>query len=363
MNPKTAVLALTAFAASLISSLAQGDNILVTDGKFVPVISFMETHTEKVARRRDSTDVAVIGRFAARIVANLANFDLTELSEDTSISVSIGDFQFDATIADLLPVGRDGNSVPYSSKITGGTYYIRADKLDRNGDPIYKRNGDPVQVKVGAVGVAWTATTLTINVAILDTEQAEVGGVLDTLNLIGLADDGSKGGTINFANEAVPVSVTFGSASGESFSYARGFTKTAYKNVRGEVLTLNSAGAAGAADMVAPVLVVTVPADDAGSGYVDFAGTVTDLAAGTLPDSTSGQFVEVEVYLNDPDFAAPIPADDVSDPDKAGKRTFSFTGIPLDSGENTIVIVATDDSGNQIVITKKVNSTGSLPVN
>lgn len=356
-------LGLAAFVASLIPAFGQSENILVASGKFVPTTSFTETHAEKLVRYRDWTDVVVAGRFAARIVANLADFDPAEISPETAIGVSIGDFDFSATVGDLIPRDRFGNAVPLTSKFKGGVFYYTVEKLDRNGDTIYNRKGDPVLVKVGSVAVTWTASTLTINIKVLDKERAGVGGVIEPMGLLGLADDGVSGGTINFANEAVPVAVTFGSASGENSAFARGNTKAVYRKVDGEPVALYSAGITAAADVVAPTLLVTVPEDDAAEGSVAITGTVTDLAAGTLPDSTSGQFVDVEVYLNDPEFMAPIVADEVSEPDATGKRTFSFSGIPVDVGENTLVIVAIDQSGNQTVITKKVNGIGELPVN
>jgi hypothetical protein len=47
----------------------------------------------------------------------------------------------------------------------------------------------------------------------------------------------------------------------------------------------------------------------------------------------------------------------VDDPDATGKAGFTFTGLLLNSGANTVLIVATDESGNVSTFTAQVAST------
>ena len=358
MNLKHLALVALGFATSITSVFAQ-DDILTPSTGFTPTMSFTNTYSEKVARSRDGAEIVASERFTARLVANLTDFDRSELSAESPVTIAVGDFEFDGTIGDFLPLDRDGNPVEFTANTSGGTFFYTVEKTNRNGEAVTDRNGNPVLLKVGSIGLGWTARQLTVTVKIIDTGRADVGGVVGGLDLIGLADDGERGGSLSFANEGVPVAVTFGSASGEGVSYAKGTTRTVYRKIDGEMTPVNTAGATGMADTAPPAVTATVPTTDGGTGMIDFSGTVADIAASTLPGSEWLGLVDVSVYVNDPDFAAPIPADEVSDADAAGKHTFSFTSIPLDAGANTVVIVALDESGNQTVITKTVSSTAS----
>ncbi len=356
MKLQPLALALLGFATAITFAPAQ-DDILAATANFAPTLNFTNTYTEKPARSRDGTEIVATERFTAKIVANLTDFDPSELDANTPVTIAVGDFGFEGTLHDFLPVDRDGNSAEFTSATKGGTYFYTVEKLDRNGDPATDRHGNPLYAKVGTITLGWNATRLNVDVKIMDSGRAEVGSVVEGLGLIGIADDGERGGALNFANEGVPVSVTFGSAAGTSVSYAKGNAKTVYKKIDGEPTPLNSAGATGSADNAAPAVAVTIPSNDGGTGVIDFSGTVTDLAASTLPSSEWVGFVDVMVYVNDVDFVAPIPADDLTDASATGKHGFTFTNLPLDPGANTVVLVAIDESGNQTEITKTVQST------
>lgn len=336
----------------------QADGILANDTGYLPTITVTDTHTEKAYRLQDkSWNTSSSERLTAKIVANLSQFDPSEIASDMTISVGIGNYNFYGTLTDLLPLDQNGNPVTFNPTMTSGTAYYWAAKLDRYGNEMQDKNGNTIMVKIGSVAFAWTATRLTITITITDTDRTYAGSPLNTLGLLGLADAGTGTKSISYANEELPVSVSFGTATGDRPIYAKGKTTTTHKTLTSDDYALNSATLTATADTKVPVIHLTLPADDGDNGAIDFDGTVTDLPPGTLPDSQSIPVIDVEAYVNDPDLASPTPADDVSDPDGTGKHTFSFTGLILDPGTNTVVLVATDDSGNQKVFTDTVVST------
>lgn len=371
-----------ALAAALAGSLATGFaqdvfapdlGILAPDGGFKATLSFSDTYAEKVNVSPGSSPITheVDGaeKISAKIVANLTGFNFaSEILADMPVGFTVGSLSFSGTLSDLLPQDANGNLLkPFNAAITSGTHFFNVQKLDVSGNGVTNAAGDPVMVKAGSVKFAWTTgsnPTLTITATISDLAEAAQDSTLDTsgtplsdLNAIGLADKGD--GTtqsLSFANEAIPITVTFGDAIGQRNSYGKGTTKTVYKSVDGTASPVNTASVVGLVDHAPPVLAVTLPANDGGAGAIDFTGTVVDLPPDTLGLSTP--VVDVEAYVNDDGtYSNPIPADSVDNPDATGKAGFSFTGLLLNSGANTVLIVATDESGNVATFTAQVTST------
>ena len=352
--------AIAAFVTILPAFGIDDSNILANDGGFIPVIRFSDSYSEKVVTIRgfDGTpathDVeAQPQKISAKVVANLADFDFSQISETMPVEFNIGEFSFSALLGEEEGRGVDrlGNPKPFDPAKTSATfnYYIEVDRP----------NGDTVLKKAGSIVFAWSVKAKTLTVTLTLANAIESGaGDISASEFIGLADDGEKGGSIPFVSEAVQVDVTFGTAQGSRAAYGKGVTKTSYRKFGSEAagtleeLTVNTVTVQGAADVAEPVVATVVPAtDEDQDGLVSFSGTVADLAPGTF----SGDLHPLDIFVFVNDEVEPFTAE-LEETDAKGRASFSFTDVQLSTPVNTLRIVAIDESGNQTVITRRITT-------
>lgn len=353
----------TAFAALITIVPAFGiedSNILANDGSFTPTIRFSDSYSEKVVTVRGFDGApatheveAQPQKISAKVVANLADFDFSQISETMPVEFKIGEYSFSALLGEEAGRGvdRQGNPKPFDPAKTSATfnYYIEVDRP----------NGDTVLKKAGTLVFAWSVKAKTLTVTLTLANAIESGaGDISASEFIGLADDGEKGGSLPFVSEAVVVELTFGSAHGARAAYGKGVTKTAHRKFGSEAagtleeLTVNTVTVLGSADVSEPVVATVVPATDEDSdGLVSFSGNVTDLAPGTF----SGDIHPLEVFVFVNDEEEPFTAE-LKETDAKGKAAFSVTDVQLTAPTNTLRIVAIDESGNQTVITRRVTT-------
>jgi hypothetical protein len=351
--------ALAAIATFLTTALAQDGepiDILSNHGPFTPTIIFSDTYAEKIISERDGGEVYYDvdtnpQKITAKIVANLAEFDFSEITEEMEVGVDIGGFSFTATLAESGKLDSDGVPLGAFDPAKGkADFHFTAE--------VEKPNGDYKTKKVGSIVFTWNTSSklLTIKLTISDVLNAgfeEIGAS----SFAGFAgSDGETSASLKFENEAVPVSVTFGSAFGERPAYAKGISKTSVKKIgKGDevdYLTYETVKLVGSADTKAPTLTATIPSSDTDNdGVIRITGAVSDLGRGTISEEVP--FLDAYVQIGEGEFTFELL--DLSEPNAEGRRTFSLD-LSLEDLTNEVKVFAFDESGNVAEITQTVTT-------
>lgn len=352
----------------------------------------------------------------ARIVANLKgvagdpedpegapqDFDFDSINEETPVSVTVGDYTFNSTLGE-----EDSRGVFTRTTVVNGVEYSAGDpkplgtsalfklgysypKLDAGGQEVTDEEGNPILLfkQTGSVKIEWSRQTKTVTFTVeqrtLAPDIAEPSGSTSVAadRLAGLSTRSSK----SFANQPIPVSVTFGSSGGSRVAYAKGVIKSRYHRVLStqnpENPYVRSVSLTGAADIEAPKLKLSVPAAaDAELFGVDFLGSVTDRPAPTFSgvfEIAPSELVppSVELLINgqgnpeDPNGGAyavdftdaqgnPLPVDGEGNPTVSGYTNgLGFFGgfCELYEANNNLTFIARDAEGNASSFTRKVTA-------
>jgi hypothetical protein len=383
--------------------------------KFIKVYTYGKMPTQKVN---------------AKVVANLkgvasnpedpegapVDFDFDSISEETPVAITVGDYEFSSTLGEEQSRGvftRDTtiNGIDYLAGDpkplgTSALYKLGYSypKLDSAGQEVTDEEGNPVLLfkQTGSIKIEWSRLTKTVTFTLEQRTQApdiaEPAGTSSIAadRLAGLSTRSSK----NFANQPIPVSVTFGSSTGTRVAYGRGVIKSRYHRVleqqEGENPYVRSVSITGAGDNEGPRLRLTVPgAADPELFGVDFLGSITDRPAPTFSsvfdiDPSELAPPSIELLINgqgnpeDPngggysiDFTDaqgnPLPTDGEGNPTVPGySNGLGFFGgfCELYEANNNLTFIARDADGNASLFTRKVtakaldeieNSSSSLP--
>ena len=330
---RTPLLALALGAAAIIPASAQDPfNILANDpdNQFKPTISITQHSCEKLVVDR-SDDVASFDKeqkaeqLTTLIVANLVEFDFSEIAPEMPVALTVGGFEFEATLEDATRLDLLGKSARYALL---GTF------------PPAKPEGEPRVRTVGSVIFSWTSSTLTVRLAVANAQAAEFASIVPLESLVEEASfDEDKGGTRKYANRPVNVSVTFGTATGFRSAYASGHIVNAKKRLgsakRGNstIVDLNSAVLIGRADTSNPLVVADVPnTDENRDGKVSFNSVVTDLAPNTLSGETSP--LRIRIAVDDVEL---LPNSD--DPEVEALGDYTLQSGATDARGRTIISV------------------------
>lgn len=365
--PGHRTLAVLTASALLVTALprASAANILDNDPehRFMPTLSLTHHASESaVVDRSGPTDIygkqPNPTRITATIVGNLAHFAFTEIAEDMPVALRIGDFGFEATLGDdaARTKNPDGTLRPFDPRKSSATFLLRAPA------PPAVPGGAPRLRTVGSVKVGWNLQRVVFRVQLSDVAAAGADAILPTEEE--QYPQTSTG--VTFSGEKVPVEVTFGTATGSRFSYARGKLSTAVRKL-GTVaqgnrtdVALHSLAVVGEADCKAPTLVTTIPAvDEAPMGVISFNGTIAD---GTVRPLTSPvDPLALIVTVDGVEMTGGTEETDafglyITDPDAKGRRVFSVLRLPVAAREPKLVTVsvcAKDASGNLSPLMKK----------
>ena len=369
---RTPLLALALGAATIIPASAQDPfNILANDpdNQFKPSITITQYSCERLVVDR-SEDPASYSkeekaeRITAVIVANLVEFDFSEITPEMPVELTVGGFEFSAALEDATKLDLLGKSARYALV---GTF------------PPAKPEGEPRIRTVGSVIFSWTSSTLTIRLALANTQAAEFASIVALDDLVTEATfDEEKGGVRRYANRPVSVSVAFGTATGNRAAYASGQIVNAKKRLGSEkvgnatIVDLNSAVLIGRADTTNPQVVVDVPSvDENRDGKVSFNSVITDLAPNTLDGEASQLRIRIAVDDEEmlPVSSEPAPGDaegdyilQASGTDAKGRTIISVKDLPLPAPSTarqtcTVDIYIYDASGNL----KKTSSQIGIP--
>lgn len=325
------VTALGTMLGSSITASAEADfNVLANDGTFRPTITFADFYSERIVTipgKPSTHDKAATQKIAARIVANLGQFNLGEIVETMPLELKIGFFRFRASL------GGDNSrppTKPFDPKKRSATFYLY--------DSSYLPDGTLITRKTGSIVFAWNTRTLTVSVS----------NISPATLLTGISSAAT--------GEAVPVSLTFGSVKGTRTAFAK-HSSSARTVTFGslsssfELFFVSSVTVLGSADVTPPILSAIVPAKDVDSdGLVSFSGVVTDRPAG--PDGVAPR-LSISIFVNAS--TEPVAAV-VNAPDEKGRRTFNVTDVPLKASINNLSIVAMDEDGNRTVLRKHVTT-------
>ncbi len=383
--------------ANCAPAWAAPSGILANQGKLKPSISVAWSRADKLVKAVETpadraSGTAAVYRYqvvsgaekvSAKVVASLADayfdapFDFAGISSETVLGLSVGDFSFSSTVgeASSKTVGANGKAV--------FNFVRETPVLDAQGNPKLDRNGNEMVTRktLGSLSFVWSARTKSVTVTL--TGVIPEGGALEGEVLAGIAprffeSAGVSSGTVSFANEAVPVSVTFGDVTGERNAWAgvKVGTKVSFLRANAgdayEDFAVSSVVLAGAADTTGPVLTVTLPAKADASGAAAVKVTLTERGAPTS-GAGGGGLPTVEVLGNPA--AGSLEAGDAAGSvtlgyvDKTGASvaegmelsakgvgylagTLGAQGLGLAS--NVVKVVATDSEGNQTVVEKKV---------
>ena len=237
------------------------ENILAKATGFTPTITCSDKYSEKVLTERSERIpgeppeppfrevIQKPQRIAAKIVANLEGFDfVAEINDELPLGVSVGNFAFEATLADSLEAGRNGGTFPANGK---KATFLLIGFVD-------KANGDAVEKLFGRVIFSWTPTRLTVKITCSDIAAAGISEIAAS-DYIGLYSDDSElgnkpSGSVRFSDEPKAAAVTFGPAAGEQGILLEGMSKTTRKKYGSEAaetleeLFLQSVNLSGKAD-------------------------------------------------------------------------------------------------------------------
>jgi hypothetical protein len=361
----------------------------------------------------------------ARIVANLkgvgtnpedpesgpVDFDFDSINEETPVSITVGDYSFSSTLG-----AEEGRGVFTRETTINGVLYEAGQpkplgssalyklgysypKLDSSGNEVTDEEGNPVTLfkQTGSIKVEWSRQSKTVTFTLEERTQApditpqdptQTGATSIAADRLAVL---STRASRNFANQPIPVSVTFGSASGARVAYGRGVIKSRFHRVLSEENPyVRSVSLTAAADTEGPKLRLVVPAAaDPELFGVDFLGGVTDRPSPTFPGvfplpeelADASDAPELGLLINgqgqpsgDPadettntpfsiDFTDalgnPLPVDDDGNPTVPGYVNGNgfFGGFcELYEATNNLTFIATDADGNVTTLTRKVTA-------
>jgi hypothetical protein len=201
--------------------------------KFKASIVCSDSYADKILTARDPDFgtfrevVAGPQKISAKVVASLAEFDPTEISNTLPIGFAIGDFSYASTLEESLEAQKAGGTFPPTGKKATFPFFTEVETP----------SGDFVAKNAGSLVFAWAKTKLTVTLKCSDVEgaeQLEIGAS----NYIGLyvdeSDEGTKpSGSLAFTDEAI-CSVEFGTSTGSRSVVLKGTSSTAYKKFGSE---------------------------------------------------------------------------------------------------------------------------------
>ncbi len=371
------LLALALGAATIIPASAQDPfNILANDpdNHFKPTITITQHSCEKLVVERSEEGPSFskdekAEQLTAVIVANLVEFNFSEIAPDMEVELNVGGFEFSAALEDATKLDLLGKSARYALL---GTF------------PPAKPEGEPRIRTVGSVIFSWTSSTLTVRLALANAQAAELASIvpLDDLVTEGSFDE-EKGGVRKFANRPVNVTVAFGTATGFRSAYAAGQIANTKKRLGSEkrgnltIVDLNSAVLIGRADTANPLVAADVPnLDENRDGKVSFNSVITDLPPNTLSDEASP--LRIRIAVDDvemlPISSEPEEGDEAGTyilqtggTDARGRTIISVKDLPLTEPSNvqpgarrtcTVDIYIYDASGNLKKTSKQIGIPG-----
>lgn len=217
--PENTLATATGFTPTIICSDKYGEKILTTRAERIPGEPAEPPLREVIQKPQ---------KIAAKVVANIDGFDFAEIGDDLEIGIAVGNFSFNATLAESKEAAKNGGTFPTNGK--KATFPLIGF--------IDKPNGDTIEKLVGRVVVSWTPTRLTVKVACSNIVSAGLAEIAAG-DYIGLYVDESElgnkpSGRAVFSDEPNAASVTFGSAAGEQGVLLKGVSKTAYKKFGSE---------------------------------------------------------------------------------------------------------------------------------
>ncbi len=374
--------------------------------KFIKVYSYGKMPSQKV-NARIVANLKGVGTNPEDPEAGSVDFDFDSINEETPVSITVGDYSFSSTLG-----AEEGRGVFTRATTINGVLYEAGQpkplgssalyklgysypKLDSSGNEVTDEEGNPVTLfkQTGSIKIEWSrqskTVTFTLEQRTLAPDIASPGEktsiAADRLAVL------STRASRNFANQPIPVSVTFGSASGARVAYGRGVIKSRFHRVlAAENPYVRSVSLTAAADTEGPKLRLMVPAAaDPELFGVDFLGSVTDRPSPTFPSAIplpeeladASNAPELGLLINgqgqssgDPgdettntpfsiDFTDalgnPLPVDDDGNPTVPGYVNGNgfFGGFcELYEATNNLTFIATDADGNVTTLTRKVTA-------
>lgn len=357
--------ALSTLLLPVISFAQAPENILASSEKFKPTVTYSDTYSEKTitipGEKPDPAThdkVANPQKISAKVVADITGFDFTEVGDDLEVGLSVGGFSLSGlTLSQSLEAAKTGSFPANGKKATflfTGTFE--------------KPNGDTIDKTVGSAVFAWTPTRLTVTITCSDIASTADVTEINASEFLELYVDESElgnkpSGTVKFDNHPTDVTVSFGTAVGNRLAYGKGQSTTKYvkfgSDAKGtlEEIYLQSATVAGAADVTAPKITANVPAKDTDDGYISFLISVNDTPVVNSLSEIPAPFVQITVTGPNPDEENFLDVEASEIPEVTGAVKYDVSDLALFEGKNTVVITATDASGNATVVKKTVTVT------